>query len=167
MSLPRSHVESLERHVRIHEERLTLLREQLKNSPRGSDPNPKGDPNPKPPLPIGNLGHRELFDREIHFHEDLIKLARDPKVLKALNELTENRDFAREAARNPRDAAQKRGINLPASLTLRLDHEGDHVRLQISSYHGLYPFMVTWDSDSGFSPLPEPDLPQNGVQKSA
>jgi hypothetical protein len=71
-----------------------------------------------------------------------------------LEDLTENRDFARLAAQDPRGVAQKLGIDLPAGLTLRLSDEGT-VRMQISSYDGLYPFMVTWDSESGFSPVRE------------
>src|SRR5262245_56448775 len=99
MSLSRAHADSLESHVRVHEERLVALREQLDHSPAADDPNPKGDPNPKPPLPDGSVGLREVLDREIRFHEQLIDLARDPRVLQALSDLTEDRDFLRWAAR--------------------------------------------------------------------
>jgi hypothetical protein len=160
MSLPTSHMESLERHLSVHEERLTQLREQLRKSPAGRDPNPKGDPNPKPPLPNTSGNYRDVLDREIRFHEKLIALARDARVSQALRDLIDDPEFAREAARDPRAAAQKRGIDLPPGLTLRLDHGADRVSLQVSSYEGLYPFMLTWDSDRGFSPVPEADVPR-------
>ena len=163
MSLSQSHLESLDRHVRAHEERLALLREQLKDSSLESDPNPKGDPNPKPPLPKQISLHREVLDREIRFHEQLIELARDPKVLNALLDLTQDPDFVRWAARDPRGVAQKLGINVPAALTLRVSGENGRVRLRISSYDSLYPFMVTWDSATGFSPVREPVAAIKGV----
>ena len=163
MSLSRSHIESLERHVVVHEERLTLLREQLKNSSLESDPNQKGDPNPKPPLPTRIGINRDVLDREIRFHEHLIELARDPKVLSALKDLTENRDFVRWAAQDPRGVAEKLGINVPAGLTLRVSGENDRVRLRIVSHDSLYPFMVTWDSESGFSPVLEQASAQRGA----
>jgi hypothetical protein len=150
----------LERHLDVHEERLALLREQLRKSPAGPDPNPKGDPNPKPPLPNRIGGYRDVLQREIRFHEQLIALARDPRVPQALRDLMDDPEYAREAARDPRAAAQRRGIDLPPALTLRLDHGADRVRLQVSSYEGLYPFMLTWDSDRGFSPVPDADVPR-------
>lgn len=161
--LPHHHIDSLERHVRVHEERLTILREQLKNQPRGDDPNPKGDPNPKPPLLEKPRLPREVLEREVRFHQELVDLARDPRVLTALKDLTENPDFARWAARDPRAVAQKLGIKLPAALQLQVSNEADGVRVGISSYDGLYPFKVTWHSDSGFSPVPEPLAARKGV----
>jgi hypothetical protein len=162
MSLPKSHVASLESHVRIHEERLAALREQLKNTPTRTDPNPKGDPNPKPPL-RKKINLRDVLKKEIHFHEQLIELARDPKVRRVLGDLMKDPEFASEAALDPRAAAHSRGIELPAGVTLRLDSDADRVRLRVSSYESLYPFMVTWDSESGFSPVPEPDAPRHGA----
>jgi len=163
----------------VHEERLAQLREELKNSTKEPDPNPKGDPNPKPPLPSKLGERRDLLQREIRFHEELIALARDPRALAALEDLTANPDFARWVARDPRAAALKLGIGLPGGLTVRLlDPAGQgspccndsgrradprRVRLQLSSYQGLYPFMVVWDSETGFSPLREPVPARKGA----
>ena len=172
MALSQPHLESLEQHVLVHEERLSQLREQLKNLGKEPDPNPKGDPNPKPPLPAKLRERRDLLEREIRFHEELIALARDPRALAALEDLAVNPDFARWVARDPRAVAQKLGIVLPVSLSVRLmDLEGQgslccsnavrrpderRVRLRLSSYDGLYPFTVTWDSETGFSPVRDP-----------
>lgn len=183
MSLPQFHFESLQRQLRVHEERLTLLREQLdgllegepcyQEAPagagrkeRGSDVRKKAskavhDPNPKIRTPKWITGQRELLEREIRIHEQLIELGRNPKVLDALGDLAENRDYARAAARDPKGVARIRGIELPANMTLRLNLEQDHVQLQIIYYENLFPFMVTWNSNTGFSPPTQPGLTRN------
>jgi hypothetical protein len=175
----------LERQLRVHEERLALLRWQLNNvledemrheevpagaggKERGSDVRQKAsktarDPNPKVRSPEWVAGQREVLEREIRIHEQLIELGRDPKVLDALGILAENRDYASEAARDPKDAARKRGIELPANMTLRLDLELDRVQLQIIYYEDLFPFVVTWNSDSGFSPPRGPGSSRKGT----
>ncbi len=157
MPLPRSHLESLQRHLHLHEERLAILHRQLDNleAPR--------DPNPKVRSPEWVMGQREVLEREIRIHKQLIDLGRDPKVLDALGDLAENRDYAREAARDPQDAARKYGIDLPANMTLRLELEPNRVHLRIIFYEDLFPFMVIWSSDSGFSPLAAPSLSRKGT----
>lgn len=157
MPLPQSHFESLQRQLRVHEERLALLRSQLNNLevPR--------DPNPKLRSPEWVTGERKVLEREIRIHEQLIELGRDPKVLDTLGELADNRDYAREAARDPEGVARMRGIELPANMTLRLDLELDRVQLQISYWEDLFPFRVTWNSDSGFSPPREAGFSQKGT----
>lgn len=127
-------------------ERGSVFRQKASKAAR--DPNPKG--------PEWVISQRKVLEREIRIHEQLIELGRDPKVLDTLGDLAENRDYAGEAARDPKDAARKRGIELPANMTLRLDLELDRVQLQIISYEDLFPFVVTWNSDSGFS------LPKRG-----
>jgi hypothetical protein len=183
MPLPRSHSKSLQRQLRVHEERLALLRSQLNDvlegemrheevpagagdKERGSDVRQKTskatrDPNPKVRSPEWVAGQRELLEREIRIHEQLIELGRNPKVLDALGDLAENRDYAGEAARDPKGAARKRGIELPANMMLHLDLELDRVQLEISYWEDLFPFRVTWNSDSGFSPLREPGSSRN------
>lgn len=156
MALPESHFESLQIHVLVHEERLKFLREQLNNPASDADPNPKGDPNPKPPLPFGIDRDTKLLEREILFHNELIKLARDATVLKVLSDLKDDLDFRRWAARDPVGVAQKLGIKMPAGVKLRIESElGGRVRMQVVSHEGVYPFLVTWDSEHGFSPVRE------------
>jgi hypothetical protein len=141
----------LERLLRIHEDQLVLLREQLENAVEG-ETRQEFDPNPKVRSREWAVSQREGLEREIEIHKQLIKLGRDPKVLEALGELAENRDYAGEAAHDPHGTARKRGIELPANMILSLFLEPDRVQLQINYYEDLYPFMVTWNSDSGFSP---------------
>jgi hypothetical protein len=155
MSLPRSHLESLQRNLDVHEERLAVLRSH-QNALEHQATKQARDPNPKVRSPEWITNQREALDREIRIHEQLIKLGRNPKVLDALGDLAENRDYASEAARDPEGAARKRGIELPAKMTLRLDLEPDRVQLQIIYYEDIFPFTVTWNSDSGFSPPVEP-----------
>lgn len=157
MPLSRSHLESLESHVLVHEERLKLLREKLMNAAAESDPNPKVDPNPKPPLPSRIDQHRKLLEREIRFHGELVELARDPSVLRVLNDLRNDPDFRQWAARDPGGVAQKLGIKIPTGVKLRIEGNAlGNVRMQVLSYEGLYPFLVTWDGERGFSPVRVP-----------
>jgi hypothetical protein len=162
MPLPRSHLESLQRNLDVHEERLAVLRLH-QNALEHQAIKQARDPNPKVRTPEWIASQRELLEREIRIHEQMIELGRNPKVLDALGDLAENRDYAGEAARDPKDAARKRGIELPANMTLRLDLEPDRVQLQIIYYEDLSPFAVTWNSDSGFSPPAEPRVLRKGT----
>jgi hypothetical protein len=157
MPLPRSHLESLQRLLQVHEERLTVLQLHQNGLEHARDPNPKVR------TPEWITGQRELLQREARIHEQLIKLGRDPEVLNALGDLAENRDYARQAARDPKGAARMRGIELPANMTLRLDLEQDRVQLQIIYYEDLFPFVATWNSDSGFSPPRESGSSREGI----
>lgn len=185
MTLPKSHFESLEHQLSVHEERLDLLRWYSDNilegkmhhkevpaktvsKKRGSALIQKlseaaADPNPKVRTPEWIAYQRELLKREIRIHEQLLKLGQDPKVLDALGDLAENRDYASKVAGDPKGAALKRGIRLPANMTLHIDLEPDRVRLQISYYDDLVPFMITWNSDSGFLPLRESGVSQKAT----
>lgn len=73
MRLPRSHFESLESQLRVHEERLTVLRSQ-QNALKGKATKKARDPNPKVRTPEWISRHRGLLEREIYIHEQLIKL---------------------------------------------------------------------------------------------
>jgi hypothetical protein len=162
MSLPRSHLESLQRQLHVHEERLTVLRLHRSALEQKATKQVR-DPNPKVRSREWGTRQRELLDREIRIHEQLIELGRDPRVLSALEDLAENRDYAREVARDPKAAARKRGIELPADMILRVDLEQDEVQLQITCYEDLFPFVVTWNSSSGFSPPTEPGFSRKGT----
>lgn len=165
MSLPQPHLESLQRQLDVHEERLTLLRGELDRV--------SSDDARQSAVPAGARAHasdvareklprvrkrewianrRGRLEREIRIHEQLIALGRDRKVLDALRELAGNREYAREVARDPAAAARERGIELPAGMVLRVDLEPERVRLEVNYYEDLFPFMVTWNSDTGFSP---------------
>lgn len=151
MVLPANHLESLQRQLRVHEERLQLLWSHLKLLEAQAS-NPDFDPNPKVRSPEWIEGQRELLLNEIRIHEELITLGQDPKVLEALGELVENRGYARKIARDPKNAARKRGIELPAEMSLNLNLEPDRVQLRIVYTKDLFPFLVIWNSDTGFVP---------------
>jgi hypothetical protein len=159
MPLPQSHLESLERLLRIHNERLVALntslqafareirrRETADRSHAGDEE--KSDPNPK----VGNIpvliAQRDVIEREIEIHEALIAFGRDQRNLDTLGELVGNTDLAREAARDPRGFAKGRGIEIPANIALELDVDDDRVSLRITHYDELVPFVLTWN-DAG------------------
>jgi hypothetical protein len=177
--LPQSHLKSLQRQLRLHEERLALLRsQQVSESERGRQPGAAGaagresdpgvghatgrapkpirDPNPKIYSAEVIAWRKEVLQREIRLHERLIELARDPNIMDALGDLAADPDLAHEAARDPIGAARQRGIELPADMTLDLAVGPGGVDLRITYYNDLYPLVVTWNSVAGFSPPRRP-----------
>jgi hypothetical protein len=175
MALSRLHLESLERQLRIHEQRIDVLcghqnaldseigHENItaaasgleRNSSLGRKANQTGetarDSSRKVRSPDWIARQRNILDREIRIHQRLVQLGRDPKVLDALADLAENRDYAREVSLDPKAAARQRGIEIPPNMTLHLDLKADRVYLQIAYYEDVFPFVVSWDSDTGFS----------------
>ena len=105
------------------------------------------------------LVDQKLLEREIKFHDELVELARDPKVLKVLTDLTNDLAFRQWAARDPVGVAKMLGIKVPLGVKLRIEGNAlANVRVQVLSHEGLYPFLVTWDGERGFSPVREPML---------
>ena len=179
MPLPESHQESLERQLTVHEERIAFLRfqqeavesqmhdgETLVASSRDeseavgelaekADPARVASDYRKGFTKVRSIAslrtQQELLDREQRVHEMLLAMGHDQKVLDTLGELAENLDFAREASRDPKGSATNRGIEIPDNMMLNLEVDGDRVSLRITYYDDLYPFVVTWDNEAGFS----------------
>jgi hypothetical protein len=161
MPLPESHLKSLERHLRIHDEQLAALhasREAVTHEIRRREtayPGRVGDEERDPNAKVGGIpvliSQREVIEREIGIHEALVALGRDRRSLDTLGELAGNPDLAREAARDPKAFAKDRGIEIPANMTLELDVDDDRISLRVTYYDELAPFVLTWDRD-GFSP---------------
>jgi hypothetical protein len=161
MPLPKSHLESLERHMRIHEEELADLRTSLRavtrEIGRRQETHPERVPDKErdPANKAGGVSvlesQRDVIEREIAIHDALIALGRDRRILDALGEIAGAPDLAREAARDPSAFARERGIELPANMELKLDVDRERLTLRVTYYNELAPFVLTWDRD-GFSP---------------
>jgi hypothetical protein len=161
MSLPKSHLRPLERHLKGHEARLAILlaardsvgreieRRNARDYDQELDDFPKDDP-------IGRLNDElALIEREISAHEDILAVGRDTRLFVALAELADNPALAREAAEDPRAFAEERGIALPKDFSLTLSvGEAEEISLHATYYHELSPFVVIWDAATGFS-VPE------------
>jgi hypothetical protein len=165
MPLPDSHIESLERHLSIHQEDIADLRRTLRTLSREIRLRETGqgrDPNPKPEGIPGLIAQRELVERELRTHEALLALGRDGRMIDTLGEFLENSGLAREAARDPKAFAEGRGVAIPADMTIELDvDEADRVTMRVAYYDEDSPFTLTWSRD-GFSPpqlsQPQPEL---------
>jgi hypothetical protein len=163
MPLPESHVRSLEAHLKVHEDDTVELREMLavvsreierREAEGGRDPSlkPEGIP--------GLIAQRAMTEQKIARHETLLALGRDHRSLDTLGELLENPELAREAARDPILFAKARGIEVPSNMAVDLEVSENRIKLQVTYYDNLAPFMVTWTND-GFTP------PLAGVRQQA
>jgi hypothetical protein len=172
MPLPQGHRESLQEHLSVHEERLAQL-QKLQDAIKGDAPDQQGrtptsgartesdaggkkgaarhDKFRKTRRPEWLNEQREKLAREIRIHERLLELGKDPKVMDALGELAKNRKYAQSVAQDPERAARERGIELPPNMRLQLSLQPDSVVLQIAYYEDVFPFVITWRSESGFS----------------
>jgi hypothetical protein len=161
MALPESHRESLERYLRLDDERLEALRishEAITREISRREIVVQGRPGDEERAPNAKAGgipvlisQREVIEQEIGIREALIALGRDPRVLDILGELAGNPDLAREAARDPRAFASDRGIEVPTNMALELDAEDERVTLRVTYYDELAPFVLMWNSEDGFS----------------
>jgi hypothetical protein len=152
MSLPPAHLDSLERHMTLHRQRIARLRQLLElvnqtitrhQSRQGDDP--KNDRIP------GLTAKAELVEREMRRHEELLALGQDERLLNALGEVLDDHELARAASRNPRRYARERGLELPQNMNLTMTLHDDQIELLIAYHDDLAPFLILWNND-GFSP---------------
>jgi hypothetical protein len=160
MSLPKPHLESLERHLRIHDEQLEALHASRQAFTGEIERREHLDQSREPPAKPGGIpvlvSQREVIERKIQVHETLAALGRDQRSIDALAELIGNPELARAAARDPRAFARERGIEFPTNIVVEIIVDGDQVKLRVTHYDDLAPFTIAWD-DAGFSsPPPDP-----------
>jgi hypothetical protein len=66
--------------------------------------------------------HQRLLNRttrDLRLHETMLRFGRDPRVLAALDEFSDNRETFRTAAANPRRFAQERGVDIPPEVDVK------------------------------------------------
>jgi hypothetical protein len=162
MPLPQPHIESLERHLKVHEEEIASLKKsfeaisreiQLREAGKSRDPNPKVEGIP------GLKSQRELIEQEIGRREAVLALGRDQRILDALGEFLGNPGLAREASRDPRAYARERGIELPFTMDLNLEVREDRINLLVTYYDDFAPFMLAWTNEGFSPPLLDPRQP--------
>jgi hypothetical protein len=171
MPLPKSHLESLERHLVIHEEEIENLQKLLRtlsNEIRRREADEDPETNPKPEGIPGLIAERELVEQQLKTHEALLALGRDERMLETLGELIDNPGLAREASSDARGFAQARGIMIPGNMTLdlRVDESGD-VSLQVAYYDEHAPFVLSWDREGFSPPRLSDELAQPGPEQRA
>src|SRR5262245_16656038 len=125
MSLPASHVRALKRDLQAHEERLAFLR--------------------------GQIAH---FSEEAKFHENLLSLGRDRRIMQALDQLCASPDLVAELASDKAGFARRREIELPESAELEVESRHDGTRVLLHFRHGGWDYSCVWDSEDGFSVRP-------------
>jgi hypothetical protein len=152
MSLPPAHLDSLERHLRLHRHRIASLRHLLDMVNREITHRQAGQGyDPKPERIRGLAAKAELVERQIRRHEELLALGQDERLLNALGELLDDPKLARAASSDPRGYALERGLELPQNMGLTLSFHNGQIELLIAFYDDLAPFLLLWNND-GFSP---------------
>jgi hypothetical protein len=152
MPLPPAHLDSLERHMRLHRQRIAELRRLLDMVDREITRPQAGPGNgPKPERTRGLTAKAELLGREIRTHEELLALGQDERLLNALGELLDDPELARAASGDPRGYARERGLELPRNMNLTLRFHNGQIELLIAFYDNFAPFLLLWNND-GFSP---------------
>jgi hypothetical protein len=162
MPLPEPHIESLERHLKVHEEEIASLKESLEAISREIELREAGqsrDPNPKAEGIPGLKSQRELIEQEIGRRGAVLALGRDQRILDVLGELLDNPDLAREASRDPKVFARERGLELPATMDLDLEVREDRINLLVTYYDDFAPFTLTWTNEGFSPPLLDPRQP--------
>jgi hypothetical protein len=146
-------LEPLDRRLEVHDRRLELLRshrraigEKLRQCEGAQVPPAKGLDGSRDMTSL--TYERDTIDREIRVHETLVALARDPKVLDALQEVSGSVPLAREAARDPKAFAHARGISFPRNLVVSVEIVGGRVRVTAAYYDEVYSATLVWDGGS-------------------
>ncbi len=114
---------TLEDHIRAHEQRLHQLRQAI-----------------------------SAAEGEISVHEALIDLARNDRLVAAVEELQDEQAQTSQFATAPQAYCTQQGIPLPAGVTLNpLEINGSTARMTAVLRRAGQEVQVYWDSKNGFS----------------
>ncbi len=115
MPLPRSHLESLQRQLHVHEERLAVLRSHQKALEHQATKQAR-DPNPKVRSPEWITNQREVLEYEIRIHEQLIMKtsshSRSPGIATAASRPRQSPAFCRTGLQMFRQHSRLRRVCL-------------------------------------------------------
>jgi len=99
-----------------------------------------------------------LAEEEIGFHEVLLDLGRNHRLIEAIGELYDDTDLTSRFARDPHGYCREEDISLPEGVTLTVStvdrKEGRSARLAIDVRYGLWAMEIVWDPETGFSASP-------------
>jgi xanthine/CO dehydrogenase XdhC/CoxF family maturation factor len=131
LAIPPEHLERLEADLAAHESWLRTLRLQI-----------------------------AALEAEASAHEMMLRLGRDPELLRALDELHDQPDLAERIAKDPRAFFEERGIELPdaASVTVTTDPERSAVEARFDNSPVAY--GVGWSRADGFYLIAAPEPPE-------
>lgn len=128
MPLPQKHLQRLSVDMRNHDREL----QNLEASPQKNNPN---------------------IRTEIEFHQTVLQVGRDPKILAALGDLYDNPALADEIQRDGQAFVRARGIRLPASaIDIVAGRPTPRSSTAAVQFHvGFIHFGLQWSSEHGFS----------------
>jgi hypothetical protein len=121
MSIPASHLRKLRKDLEGHAKRLDHLREQISR-----------------------------LAEEASAHESILKIGRDERVLKAVNDLTDP-NVASEMKRDQKSFLRQRGLGLPEGSEVDVRRKADRTTVSVQLTQGPWKYSCVWDSEDGFS----------------
>jgi hypothetical protein len=119
--IPREHLEQLKTQLGEHESRLETLRLQI-----------------------------TALEAEAAAHEMMLRLGRNPELLRALNELHDRPELAASLAEDPRSFFEQRRVEVPAGaiVTVTTDHGQPAVEARFKN--PPFDYGVGWSRVDGF-----------------
>src|SRR3569833_1348972 len=117
MPLPHSQLAMFHRDLASHEQRVYQLREGIR-----------------------------LAQEEIEFHQLLLNLTQDPRILTILDELHDRPDLIKELSADPMQYVQQRGVSLPDGGLLGV--QGGDITLRLRT--NAWGMNVGWSVKKGF-----------------
>ncbi len=94
--------------------------------------------------------HLKTLNRLLYPHELLVKLGRDPRVLKTIAKLRDDPKAQEECARNPTAFMKARGVVLPPRAKVVFAPNNWSVKVSVP-IGGGFSIFAGYDSDKGFS----------------
>ena len=129
MSLPEEHLDWVREGIAGHERRIAQLREGVR-----------------------------LAEEEASFHEVLLDLGRNDRLIEAIGELYDDTDLTSRFARDPLGYCREEDILLPEGVTLTVSavdkEKGRSARLAVDVRYGAWAMEIVWDPEDGWFASP-------------
>jgi len=150
MPLSKDYLASLKRRISIHQQEIKILRSYAKTINSEISSRAAGnfsDPNPKKGTIPSLQAQQEIIKAKIQSHRNLIRLATNNQVLRALEDISSNPEIALLTVNDPDALTRRYDLNLPRGLIIALERGEPDTRMRITFLDDAAPFVLIWDSD--------------------
>jgi hypothetical protein len=130
MPIPREHLDRLEAELSDHESRLRTLQPQI-----------------------------TALEAEASAHEMVLRLGRNPELLRVLNELHDEPDLGERIAKDPDSFFKERGIEVPDGATVTVTTDPERSAVEARFENPLIDYRVGWSRVDGFYLIEAPEPP--------
>lgn len=126
MALQTKQLDRLREDLKVHETRMSELQKQV-----------------------------SMLQDEIKVHDWIVRLGRNEKLMKKLDEYSANPDSAQSVAGKELETAKREGIELPPGCRVSVTRDAGSVNIFLEASQGKIPYTLTWNSRTGFSSGPD------------